>query len=251
MAFTFAHPAAVLPLQKHKKWFHPSALVLGSMAPDFEYFLYGKPIQVAGHTLKGLLTVNFPLLILVWVLYEAFVREALLAHMPLPVGSGMQQFRRSPQYIRHAKEALIFFYSAMLGMLTHLIWDGFTHRSGFVVQAVPVLQNTVFLFEHSIPIYKILQHGSTILGLLILGWFLLSKFKGDGALQTIQRNGKRIRRFWFSVVSIAGIFLVLVRILLPGGRFGTWVMQILDSFLVALLIASIANRLHKSRVDAT
>lgn len=39
MPFTFAHPAAVLPFaKKHSKHISVTALILGSMASDFEYF---------------------------------------------------------------------------------------------------------------------------------------------------------------------------------------------------------------------
>lgn len=39
MPFTFAHPATVLPFaKKHSKHISVTALILGSMAPDFEYF---------------------------------------------------------------------------------------------------------------------------------------------------------------------------------------------------------------------
>ncbi len=39
MPFTFAHPAAVLPfMKKQSKYISVTALILGSMAPDFEYF---------------------------------------------------------------------------------------------------------------------------------------------------------------------------------------------------------------------
>lgn len=44
LPLTFAHPAAVLPFSRKSKYIHFSALVLGSMAPDFEYFLRGRPI---------------------------------------------------------------------------------------------------------------------------------------------------------------------------------------------------------------
>jgi hypothetical protein len=40
MPFTFAHPAIVLPL-KHlpKRWYSLTGLIIGSMTPDFEYFI--------------------------------------------------------------------------------------------------------------------------------------------------------------------------------------------------------------------
>lgn len=52
MPFTFAHPAAVLPLGvKKTKYIDFTALVIGSMAPDFEYFIHFKPYQEYGHTI--------------------------------------------------------------------------------------------------------------------------------------------------------------------------------------------------------
>ena len=39
MPFTFAHPAAVLPFaKKHSSYISVTALILGSMAPDFPIF---------------------------------------------------------------------------------------------------------------------------------------------------------------------------------------------------------------------
>lgn len=55
-----------------------------------------------------------------------------------------------------------------LGVLTHLVWDGFTHRGGWAVEALPALQGRV----GGVPIYSLLQDGSSVLGLVIIGiWF--------------------------------------------------------------------------------
>ncbi|SEF46838.1 protein of unknown function [Flavobacterium urumqiense] len=37
MPFTFSHPAIILPFLKNKK-LSATALIIGSMSPDFEYF---------------------------------------------------------------------------------------------------------------------------------------------------------------------------------------------------------------------
>jgi len=63
------------------------------MAPDFEYFLYVKPFQVAGHTLAGLFTTNLPLVFVVWLIYEIFVRDPFLRYLPDPFWGGAQQYR--------------------------------------------------------------------------------------------------------------------------------------------------------------
>ena len=70
MPLTFAHPAAILPLSRKSRYIHFSALVLGSMAPDFEYFLRGQPMGEIGHTLTGFIWFNLPLVALIYVIYR-------------------------------------------------------------------------------------------------------------------------------------------------------------------------------------
>ena len=62
--------------------------------------------------------------------------------------------------------------AVLVGAMTHLMWDSFTHRSGVAVEASPALQVRVRLFEGYTPhVFTLLQHGSTILGLAFLaGW---------------------------------------------------------------------------------
>src|SRR5262245_21099991 len=59
--------------------------------------------------------------------------------------------------------------SLLLGTLTHIVWDAFTHPTGWVVLRVPFLaQTAVHLFGRAIPAYTFLQHGSTAVGTAIL-----------------------------------------------------------------------------------
>lgn len=83
MPFTFAHPAIVLPLKKKiNKYFGLTALVLGSMSPDFEYFLNLKITSEVGHTLKGFLTYNLPLVFLFALVFHLVMKPVLYLHLP-------------------------------------------------------------------------------------------------------------------------------------------------------------------------
>lgn len=250
MAFTFAHPAAVIPLNKNKKCFHFTALVLGSMAPDFEYFCYGKPIQIAGHTFAGLITVDLPLVLLVWFLYERFVREAVLKYMPRPFWDGAQAYRTSPQWIRHGKEAWTFTYSAILGMLTHLAWDACTHQTGWFVQKFEFLQQRISLLAWQVPVYKMLQHGSTLIGFICIACFFLCKMQAADTLtaEAIPESDKH--KYWGSTVGLSLVFAVFFRWLIFDGSLGGWVIGILDSVLLALLFVSIADCLIGKKSDS-
>jgi hypothetical protein len=62
--------------------------------------------------------------------------------------------------------------SLFLGALTHIAWDAFTHANGWIVTHLPALQEHVMLssrFDKIFwPIYRVLQHFSTLLGTLVL-----------------------------------------------------------------------------------
>jgi hypothetical protein len=64
--------------------------------------------------------------------------------------------------------------SLVVGAATHLLWDAFTHEDGFIVEVYPTLH--ALLWEvggYRVFTYKVLQHGSTLIGLSLLtlwGW---------------------------------------------------------------------------------
>ena len=139
MPFTLAHPAAVLPFLRQP--FVPIALVAGAMAPDVPYFLkvptasgswYESLVNGGNsHDLAQILTVGFPLsLMLAAVLW--LVAQPVRWAVPdawVPAKEGIRGRRPSS-----ARIALWTFYSLILGLVTHIVWDSFTHSYGWVVQ---------------------------------------------------------------------------------------------------------------------
>jgi hypothetical protein len=68
-----------------------------------------------------------------------------------------------------ASRFVIIVVSLLIGSATHLIWDSFTHETGWVVMRFPsLLQPLLVIHDEPIRTFKLLQHGSSILGLLIL-----------------------------------------------------------------------------------
>ncbi len=162
MPFTFlAHQAAVLPLKwSRPRWFSGTALVIGSMAPDFEYFLRGEAWSSLGHTLAGQLVFCLPLtLACVWLVHHVIARplaERLpdLGLLHLRDYAALETARLDASF--WARAAL----SAVLGSLSHVAWDGFTHGDGWAVLRIPALAEDV----GGVPLYKLLQQGSTLVG---------------------------------------------------------------------------------------
>ncbi len=62
MPFTFSHPAIVLPFGLiGQRYFSMTALIIGSMTPDFEYFLRLRVRSDFSHTLFGVFWFDLPL----------------------------------------------------------------------------------------------------------------------------------------------------------------------------------------------
>ncbi len=160
MPFTLSHPAAVLPVLRNR-YFHAPALVLGSMSPDFLYFLGGKAAFGGGHTWAGMWLYNLPLCVLLYGAYRFVWRDVLRDCLPKCVSVSPQAFRQPER--RLFGRVAIFFVSAWLGMLTHIVWDGWTHQDGWFVLRLPWLAETAA----GLPWYKWLQYGGGVAGLLL------------------------------------------------------------------------------------
>ena len=61
MPFTLAHPIAVLPFSRCR-YCHFPALVIGSLSPDFVYFLHGRAVS-GGHGLADMLWSEPPVML--------------------------------------------------------------------------------------------------------------------------------------------------------------------------------------------
>ena len=83
MPFTPAHPAIVLPFLKIKpERVSATALVIGSIAPDFEYFFKMSVSGQHSHTLLGILYFDIPVTIGLAFLFHGVVKRNLIANLP-------------------------------------------------------------------------------------------------------------------------------------------------------------------------
>jgi hypothetical protein len=169
LPFTLAHPAAVVLFRR--TGLPLSALVAGALVPDFEYFIRLAPVNAYSHTLAGLLFFCIPCGIIALWLWHALLKQALVQLLPechyrrlLPY-CGVFQFRPAGRFA-------VIVFSVLLGAGTHLVWDSFTHYNGIVVHFFPALRATILSTQYGpVPIYKLFQHGSTLIGMVALLWF--------------------------------------------------------------------------------
>jgi hypothetical protein len=166
MPFTPAHIAAVLPFRRTRMvW---SALVVGAVAPDLEYFLRMSPQGRYGHTFAGLFVFTLPLGLLTLWLFHAFVKTPFIELMPDRLERRLARAGDEFRFGGPVRFALII-VSLLVGICTHLIWDSFTHGNTWTTRYLHVLAHRVHLGSLGfVPFYKLLQHLSTVVGLAIL-----------------------------------------------------------------------------------
>jgi len=172
MPFTLAHAAAALPLRRVQ--FVWSALLIGTLAPDFEYFLRLAPDNRYGYTLRGTFLLTLPVSLAVLWLFHNVVKAPAAELLPERIGSRLVNELGKFRFGGASKFAMIV-VSILVGVSTHLVWDSFTHANTWLSRRWPVLRAPVEIpILGPTPMYKLLQHGSTAFGVSILSiWVLM------------------------------------------------------------------------------
>jgi hypothetical protein len=171
--FTISHAAAVLPLKKTRMPL--AALMVGSMAPDFIYFLPLSLQRTSTHDFTGLFIFCWPVGLLVWLFYVHVLERPTIELLPDAWRVRVTPSERgiSFQSLAWASLALI------VGAITHDLWDAFTHGGTFVTSRVPALNVPLFQFQgRNIRVYFMLQILSSVVGLFALWRYALQLRRG-------------------------------------------------------------------------
>jgi hypothetical protein len=205
MPSPLAHPAASIPFTKVGLVF--SALVIGSIAPDCGYF-FNLPGAYFMYTPLGIVTFDVPMgLLLLW-LFHVIAKWPLLSLLPRDwqrrLYKHAQGFTWGP--IKHFGVILL---SLLVGSITHVILDSFTHEYGWTVERFSFLSTSI----GGIPLYDILQNLGSLVGIgLLVYWFIRWLPK--------QPQGDQLPpRFSFKITALfAGLALLSIA-LVDGGIF--------------------------------
>jgi hypothetical protein len=232
MPFTFSHPAIVLPLTfLPRHWFSLTGLVIGSLTPDFEYFLRMRIKSNYSHTIDGLFWFDLPLGLLLAFMFHNIVRDRLFDNLPTFFKSRFSTFKNF-NWNRHFKQNyLVVTISIFIGAASHIFWDSFTHDHGYFVQTIPTLQNSVDFSGKQMPILKILQHSSTFFGGFIIAFAIYK-------LPTNKAEKENINfKYW---VIIAGLTLTIISVRLLSGldfkQYGNVIVTAISAGLISLTI---------------
>jgi len=169
MPFTLSHAAAALPLRHllRSTAVFP-ALVIGCFIPDIPYFLPAPLSNINAHQLPELVLFGIPCGWAIYALWFGLLLEPTAALLPQPYAKLLCASRS-----HHASATLAWSgtLSLLAGAISHMVWDAFTHRRGLVVNAWPALAKPMLhVGTQVLPAYVVLQHGSTITGMLCLAF---------------------------------------------------------------------------------
>jgi hypothetical protein len=135
------------------------------MSPDFVYFLRLHPSGHFGHTLPGLFLFCLPLGLAMFWLFHTLLERPL--HDILPTRLAQPVTPAPWSWSRVGAVTL----SLLLGASTHIVWDAFTHADGWGVTQLSWLHWQLFPESLALPLYKVAQHGSSLVGMVtILIW---------------------------------------------------------------------------------
>ena len=173
MPFTLSHPAAVLPFRRFcPRYLEFAALVIGSLTPDLGYYVRRFEIASFAHTIFGSFIVCLPSGVLMFLIFY-LVRKPICFILPAP--------HREPLLLRctgvlpvSLRRATIVALSLLLGAWSHILWDSFTHLTGWFVQRFSWFRAPVFIVGSTqFQAYYVLQQLSTVVGgaILIVAYF--------------------------------------------------------------------------------
>ncbi|AZZ56823.1 DUF4184 family protein [Rathayibacter iranicus] len=204
MPFTPSH--AVVALAFSNKRIPAAAVAIGAMVPDVGLSLPLGAAQESTHSLLGIVTVDLLLGLLALVLWSSFVAPAWRDLAPARVRSRFHPWCPPPSgMFARMRLAVLAAVGVVIGAASHVLWDGFTHRGGLFVSAVPMLRQQLGPFVG----YKWVECGSGMIGLLGLGIGATAWYVGRRP-RPLEPDGRQSAR-------IAAGAVVLAAAVVPAG----------------------------------
>ena len=156
----------------------PSAIAIGAMTPDLPLFVRGAGLGYGfTHTWTNLIWTGLIafVLFLVWrVLLRPSVAELspTWAAARLPREWNQRPWAATRQAVGAGENRwypLLLAASLLIGVASHILWDLFTHEGRWGSRLLPILDAQWGPLQG----FKWLQHGSSALGLIIIGIWML------------------------------------------------------------------------------
>lgn len=238
------HPVAVVPLKLWRPhWFDGVALVIGAVAPDIAYAADGYGLTIHSHTWHAPLWWAVPIALVGGRLVR-WAAPVVAVHLPAGGRLALRDYGvvgvvRHPWWVTAM--------SAVLGAVSHIVWDAFTHPYAFGGRLLfPWLHERV---APGLPWWELLVRLSDLLGFAV-GLALVARL---GRARLLRRwHGPpppaphRPATFWTAASTVVGAGLVLLPFQ-PARQLPGQAIRCLVIACLALLAGTVAVRLAATR----
>lgn len=235
MPFTLSHPAIILPFLKNKN-VSETALIVGAMSPDLEYFFRMKIQSEIGHTFLGIFLIDFPLGLITIILFHEIIKKPLIENTPYFFQKRLNDLKEL-NWIEYLKNNIFtVLISFFIGTISHIFWDSITHWNGYLVENISVLNIKIY----NIPLYKIGQHLSSVIGMcFIFIYFRKMPFK--------QVSVKKINPNYWYLVLVFSTIVILMRFYFGTefNKIGNIIVSTISSIIIAATLAGLIFRNQK------
>ena len=234
MPFTFSHPAIVLPLSRIcKNWISLTALVIGSITPDFEYFIRMRVLSIFSHTWVGMFWFDLPFGLLLLIIYNRLIKNKLIDHLPIYLNSRLSEYKnKRPLFL--GSNFVVILICLLVGASSHIFWDSFTHPTGYFVKHSHLLSHKIIIKHFPLPFYSVLQQLSSIAGALIIIYAINSLTLGKTT------TAKGSMAYWL-MITVVSLVILAVRFAtgLKLHDYGEVIISEISGLLIGLLIISV------------
>jgi hypothetical protein len=246
MPYTISHVAVVVPISRLLARMRVlSAVVIGSMVPDFGYLMPIRLARFETHSLRALATFCLPVGIVSYWIFQRLMKTPLVSVLPDQTYMRWRPYS-APASWGSPRQWLLAVCGVLGGAVVHLAWDAFTHEDGRGVRMVPELSDPLLaVHDHLVTGAKLLQGLSSLVGLVIVIAGIAYALRGTGHLAVEPRTLTAAeRRNWVLVFAITTLafcagFTILDR--LYGDPYHRWlgVLGVAVSLLRALVVSAI------------
>jgi len=242
MPFTFSHPAIILPFARIRaQYISMSCLVAGSITPDFQYFLQMKLKGRISHTWHGAFLVDLPIAIFIVVVFHLIVKKPLINNLPGYFQSRLVNLRDFNFLHTFRKNWIGYLLCLQVGILSHILWDSFTHANTIMVEHMEFLSWRV---EHDIfpdkPLFRYFQHISTLIGAIFIAWYFHTMPRKSDNLQSLSY------KYWLVMLGVMSLSF-LIRWSFGFRFFGDSVVSLISSLFIGLIVAGLVFHSPRKR----
>jgi hypothetical protein len=169
MPFTVSHAAVVLPFARllaRRRLL--SAVVVGSMVPDFGLFFPWRIYRFETHSALALITFCLPIGLATYWIFQYSIKTPVMEVLPEGAHARWHAYA-SPADFASMRQWVLAACGILAGAVTHLIWDAFTHENARGIRMIPWLEEPVVeIGKHHVAVAHLMQDVSSLIGLIVV-----------------------------------------------------------------------------------